>query len=86
MFAQRLSQQLAHIEMDPMLGYTVAGAFCGTLCELLPLDTLTGVDDWVEIGATMGAVIGYARSAQERRLKRQILDILDKEVRHAFAN
>ena len=84
-FARNIRQHLEALEMDDMVGCTILGALVGTVCEVLPLDTVTGIHDWVEIGATLGAWIGYARSAKERKLRKQIQQMIEEELRHALA-
>jgi hypothetical protein len=83
-FARNIRLHFEAVEMDDLAGCTIAGALLGSLCEILPLDVLTGVDDWVEIGAALGAWIGYARSSKERQIRREIQTIIEEEVRRAL--
>jgi hypothetical protein len=85
-FASNVREHLEALEMDDMVGCTIAGALVGTVCEILPLDTITGIHDWVEIGATLGAWIGYARSTKERKLRKEIQRMIEEELRHALAH
>jgi hypothetical protein len=84
-FARNMRTHLEAIELDDLAGYVIAGSVIGAICELLPLDTVTGVADGVEIGAALGALIGYARTSQQRRLRKQLQDIIEQELRHALA-
>jgi hypothetical protein len=83
-FARNIRLHFETIEMDDLAGWTISGALVGSLCEILPLDMITGVDDWVEVGATLGACVGYARSNKERKIRREIQQIIEEEVRHAM--
>lgn len=84
-FARNIRLHFEKLTMDDMAGCTIAGALLGSAAELLPLDVVTGVDDWVEIGAALGAWVGYARSSRERQLRKEIQRIIDEEVRSALA-
>lgn len=84
-FARNIRAHLENIEMDSLTGCVVAGSVAGALCEALPLDTITGIDDWVEIGAAVGGFIGYGSTARQRRTRHQIQAIINRELRHVFA-
>jgi hypothetical protein len=84
-FATNLRLQLDKLVFDDITGCVIAGALLGSLCEILPLDTLTGIDDWVEIGAALGAWAGYARSSRERAMRKELQRIIEEEMRHALA-
>lgn len=84
-FASNIRTHLEAIEIDDLAGYIIAGSVVGAICELLPLDTITGVDDWVEIGAALGGLVGYVRTSQQRRLRKQLQEIIEQELRNALA-
>lgn len=84
-FARNIRTHLEAIEIDDLAGFVIAGSVAGAFCELLPLDVITGVDDWVEIGAAVGGLIGYARTSQQRRLRKQLQEVIEQELRHALA-
>ena len=84
-FARNIRAHLEAIEIDDLAGYIIAGSVIGAICELLPLDTITGVDDWVEVGAALGGLVGYIRTSQQRRMRREIQTIIERELRHALA-
>lgn len=84
-FTRNIRTHLEAIEMDDLTGCVIAGSVLGAVCELLPLDTITGVDDWVEIGAAVGGLVGYGRTARQRRTRQQIQAIIEKELRHVLA-
>jgi hypothetical protein len=84
-FSRNIRIHFEKLAMDDLAGCTIAGALLGSAAELLPLDMITGVDDWVEIGASLGAWVGYARSSKERQIRREIQRIIDEEVRSALA-
>jgi hypothetical protein len=79
-FARRIRERFKTLQIDDLAGYTIAGALVGAVCEALPLDTITGVDDWVEVGAALGATIGYVVTAKERRTRREVELAIREEV------
>ena len=84
-FARNMRTHLEAIEIDDLAGFVIAGSVAGAFCELLPLDVITGVDDWVEIGAAVGGLVGYARTSQQRRLRKQLQEVIEQELRNALA-
>ena len=85
-FVDRIRQRLNHIQVDDLAGYTVAGALIGAVCEILPLDTVTGVDDWVEVGAAFGAAVGYFVTRKERQSRKDIEQIIAEEANRVLAD
>lgn len=81
-FLQRIRNRLTAIETDDVVGFTIVGAFVGALCEILPLDTITGIDDWVETGAALGASWGYLNGQRRKQSTREIERIIQEELRH----
>ena len=85
-FVGRIRQRLSYLQVDDLAGYTVAGALVGAICEILPLDTVTGIDDWVEVGAALGAAVGYVVTRKERQARKDVEQIIAEEVNYALAN
>ena len=79
-FVRRIRERFTALQIDDLAGYTIAGALVGVVCQALPLDTITGVDDWVEVGAAVGAAIGYAATAKERQTRKQVELAIREEV------
>lgn len=84
-FARNIRTHLEAVEIDSLTGGVIAGSLVGALCEALPLDTLTGIDDWVEIGAALGGFVGYGRTAHQRKMRQQIEAVIQKELRHVLS-
>jgi hypothetical protein len=84
-FCRNIRTHLEAIEIDDLAGYIIAGSVVGAICELLPLDTITGVDDWVEVGAALGGLVGYVRTSQQRRLRKELQQVIEQELRNALA-
>lgn len=83
-FTRNIRAHLESIEIDSLTGCVIAGSLVGAICEALPLDTLTGIDDWVEIGAALGGFVGYGRTAHQRKMRQQIEAVIQKELRHVL--
>lgn len=84
-FAGRIRERLRGLQVDDLAGFTIAGALLGAVCEILPLDTLTGIDDWVEVGAALGATLGYVLTRRERRARHDVEQAILEEVEHVLA-
>ena len=84
-FAARIRLRLQHLQLDDLAGYAIVGALVGAVCEILPLDTITGIDDWVEVGAALGAAVGYVVTRKERQARHDIEQIIAEEVDRALA-
>jgi hypothetical protein len=59
-FAEIISRELDKLGMENTLKFTVTGAAIGVIFEVLPLDRVTGIDDWVQVGTALGAWVGLA--------------------------
>jgi hypothetical protein len=84
-FVRRMGERLSVLQLDDLAGYTIAGALVGAVCEILPLDTVTGIDDWIEVGAAFGAAIGYVVTRKGRQARNDIQRIITEEVERALA-
>lgn len=60
---------------------TVTGAAIGAILDTVPfLETLTGVDGFIDVGASIGAFVGLAKSEKERRTREEIKRIIITEL------
>src|SRR4051794_26385796 len=82
-FVGRIRERLRGVQVNDLAGYTIAGALVGAVCEILPLDTITGIDDWVEIGAAVGAAVGYVANTREKNAT--IEQVIAEEVQRVLA-
>ena len=82
-FVERIKTRLRDVEIEGIAGFTIAGALLGAVGEILPLDTLTGIDDWVEVGAALGATAGYLDSARHKSIT-QIEKVIQEELHHVL--
>jgi hypothetical protein len=90
-FAKGIKARIGELEaasgMDAgtVVKYTLGGMATGAVLDLVPgLETLTGVDGFVDIGGAIGAYIGMAKSEEERRQREAIRGIIIEELKHLF--
>jgi hypothetical protein len=85
-FINRIRDRLNSVEIDDVVGYTIVGSFVGAILEILPLDTITGIDDWVEAGAAIGAAWGWHKGQCRKLSPREIERIIQEELRHVHSH
>lgn len=84
-FAQRIRERFRNLQFHDLAGYTITGALLGAICEILPLDMITGIDDWVEVGAALGATVGCALTSRRRQVLKEIEQAIAEEVDRVLA-
>ena len=72
--------------MENTLKYALIGAAIGAVLEILPLDTVTGIDDWVEIGAALGAWVGLSIDWKARHERSRARDLILRALREALTD
>jgi len=66
-FVSAIRSRLSDLENENIVYGALFGAAVGALMEALPgVETITGIDDWVEVGAALGAWRGYVKDKKER--------------------
>jgi hypothetical protein len=83
-FAEVIARELGKLEMENTLKYAVVGAAIGVIFEILPLDRITGIDDWVEIGAALGAWTGLALDWKAREERQRTREVILKALQEAL--
>jgi hypothetical protein len=64
-----------------LLKYTIGGMAVGAVLDLVPgLETLTGVDGFIDVGAAIGAYMGYSKSEEDRRHREFVRRIIIEEL------
>ena len=85
-FVEAFRRNLPSVELENTIGCAILGAMFGAVMEILPgMETLTGIDDWVEVGAAVGAWVGYARDRRDHDEKQQLHELIEEALRHALA-
>ena len=85
-FVSRVRDRLNGLQLDDLAGYAIAGALVGAICDILPIGAATGVDDWTEVGAALGAAVGYVVTRKERQARKDVEQIINEEVTRALAD
>ncbi len=83
-FVEIIHAELSKLELENTLKYAVIGAAVGAVLEILPLDNVTGVDDWVEIGAALGAWVGLALDWRAREERNKAKDTVIRALKEAL--
>lgn len=72
---------IASIDTSTVAKYTIGGMLAGAVLDLIPgVETLAGVEGFVDIGAAVGGFVGLAKSEQERRAREQVRGIIIEEL------
>lgn len=72
-------------EIDPMIvaKNAIFGMAIGAVLDVIPgLETLFGVDGFIDVGAALGSFVGLAKSEEERRKRQAIRSIIIEELNH----
>ena len=85
-FVAAVRRNMPSVELENTIGCAILGAMFGAVMEILPgMDRVTGIDDWVEVGAAVGAWVGYARDRRDHDEKQQLHELIEEALRHALA-
>jgi len=83
-FADSIKRKLMDFGTENVAFYTVAGACVGFLIDSIPIIGSTS-DDWVEIGAAIGAWVGHSKDKKERAHREEISRIVQESLREALS-
>ena len=85
-FVAAVRRNMPSVELENTIGCAILGAMFGAIMEILPgMDRVTGIDDWVEVGAAVGAWVGYARDRRDHDEQKQLHELIEEALRHALA-
>ena len=85
-FVAAVRRNMPSVELENTIGCAILGAMFGAVMEILPgMDRVTGIDDWVEVGAAVGAWVGYARDRRDHDEKQELQQLIEEALRHALA-
>jgi hypothetical protein len=82
---EKLRHRLGSIDVESTMEGALIGAVIGAICEVLPLSKLTGIDDFVEVGAAIGAYAGHLRERRKRGDRQDLLAVVEEELLDAEA-
>jgi len=79
----RFDEIRRNMDLDPLIiaKYTLFGAATGAVLDLIPgVETLFGVDGFIDVGSALGAFVGLAKSEEERRKREALRNIIIEEL------
>jgi hypothetical protein len=83
-FARSITSRLDSFASTSTASYGLAGALIGAIIDAIP-GTGWRSDDWVEIGAAIGAWVGYSKDRKEREQRERVKQAVEEAIREALA-
>lgn len=83
-FSRAIGSRLEGLTSSSTASYALFGAVCGVVIDMIPLSGFIS-EDWVEIGAALGAWVGYSKDQKEREERARIKKIVEESIREALA-
>ena len=83
-FSRAIGSRLESLKSTDTATYALTGALVGVLIDAIPGTGFIS-DDWVEIGAAMGAWVGYSKDRKQREERERIKSIVEQSIREALA-
>lgn len=83
-FSRSINTRLDSLTSANTATYALVGALLGAVIDVLPGSGYIS-DDWVEIGAAVGAWAGYVKDRKEREQRERIKDAVMEAIREAMA-
>jgi len=83
-FSRAIGSRLEGLASSHTASYALLGAVCGVVIDMIPLTGFIS-DDWVEIGAALGAWVGYSKDKKEREERTRIKNIVEESILEALA-
>ena len=83
-FATGINERMESLASERTVYGALVGGAIGALIDVVPGTGFIS-DDWVTIGAGLGAWAGYAKDRRERRLRELIRQAIEESLKDAFA-
>lgn len=84
-FVGAIRNRLSDLECENTVYGALLGGALGALMEALPgVETITGIDDWVEVGAALGAWRGYVQDKKEREQREKMVVAIKEALHETF--
>ena len=85
-FASAIASRISELHTDNLVKGALIGAAIGALFEILPgFETLTGIDDCVEVGAALGAWVGNAKDSRLKEERQRVKQTIEECLHEAFS-
>lgn len=83
-FSAAIRSRVDSLESTDTATYALTGAVIGVAIDAIPGSGFIS-DDWVEIGAALGAWVGYSKDRRQREERERIRMIVEESIREAMA-
>lgn len=83
-FAAAIRSRVDSLASTDTATYALTGAVIGVVIDAIPLTGFIS-DDWVEIGAALGAWVGYSKDRKQQEERKRIRKIVEDSIREALA-
>lgn len=85
-FANAIASRVTELHTENLMKGAVVGAAIGALLEALPgFETITGIDDCVEVGAALGAWVGNTKDQRIKEERQRVKQIIEECLHEALA-
>jgi hypothetical protein len=84
-FSRAIGSRLESLASTDTASYALTGALIGAVIDAIPLSGFIS-DDWVEIGAALGAWVGYSKDRKQREERERIKLIVEESIKEALAS
>ena len=82
-FSRAVNSRIDSLGSVDTAGYALTGAVIGVVIDAIPGTGFIS-DDWVEIGAALGAWVGYSKNRKEREERERIRVVVEESIREAM--
>jgi hypothetical protein len=83
-FSTAIRSRLDGLASTDTATYALTGAVIGVVIDAIPGSGFIS-DDWVEIGAALGAWVGYSKDRKQREERERIRAIVEESICEAMA-
>lgn len=83
-FARKISEGMESLQSERTVWGALIGGAIGAVIDAIPGTGFIS-DDWVTIGAGLGAWVGYAKDRKERERREEVRTLIQEALRDALA-
>lgn len=83
-FKRAVNERLDQLATGRTAKYALIGAICGVIFDAIPMTGFI-TDDPVEIGAAIGAWVGYSKDEKEKAERERIANLIKEILKEALA-
>jgi uncharacterized protein YcfJ len=84
-FANAVASRVSELHTENLMKGALVGAAIGALLEALPgFETLTGIDDCVQVGAALGAWVGNTKDQRVKEERQRVKQVIEECLNEAL--